>query len=130
MCALGGHTYSLRFSSLLDRELARVAIAKHRVHNEKAARTDRRRRLIRYLAPPLLSKPHAKSCVPPQVAIRVPALGLREIRMADKVRAFIHNALQAAVWKIAIRNICKAIEQLDDQITDLVTRVKKLEGKS
>ena len=116
-------------------ELARVAIAKHRVHNEKAARTDRRRRLIRYLAPPLLSKPHAKSCVPPQVAIRVPALGLREIRMADKVvrlnvRAFIHNARQAAVWKIAIRDICKAIEQLDDQITDLVTRVKKLEGKS
>lgn len=62
-------------------------------------------------------------------------MGLREIRMADKVvrlniRAFIHNARQAAVWKIAIRDICKAIEQLDDQITDLVTRVKKLEGKS
>jgi hypothetical protein len=55
--------------------------------------------------------------------------------MADKVvrlnvRAFIHNALQAAFWKIAIRDICKAIEQLDDQITDLVTRVKKLEGES
>ncbi len=46
------------------------------------------------------------------------------------VAFFIHNARQAAVWKIAIRNICKAIEQLDDQITDLVTRVKKLEGKS
>ena len=51
--------------------------------------------------------------------------------MADKVvrlnvRAFIHNARQAAVWKIAIRDICKAIEQLDDQITDLVTRVKRL----
>jgi ubiquinone biosynthesis protein UbiJ len=55
--------------------------------------------------------------------------------MADKVvrlniRAFIHKARQAAVWKIAIRDICKAIEQLDDQIADLVTRVKKLEVKS
>src|SRR5258706_13088621 len=66
---------------------------------------------------------------------RVPALGLREIRMADRVvrlnvRAFIHNARQAAVWKIALRHICKAIEQLDGQITNLLTRVKKLEGKS
>src|SRR5258707_12208608 len=80
---------------------------------------------------PLLSKPHAKSCVPPQVAIRVPALGLREIRMADKVvrlnvRAFIHNARQAPVWKIALPDICKAIEQLDDQITDLASHSKKL----
>jgi hypothetical protein len=55
--------------------------------------------------------------------------------MADKVvrlnvRAFIHNALQAAFWKLATRDISKAIEQLDDQITDLATSVKKLEGKS
>ena len=53
--------------------------------------------------------------------------------MADKVvrlnvRAFIHNARQAAVWKIAIRDICKAIEQLDDQITDLVTASKNLKA--
>lgn len=35
------------------------------------------------------------------------------------VRYFTHNAKQASDWKEAIAELCKAIEQLSDDITDL-----------
>jgi hypothetical protein len=35
------------------------------------------------------------------------------------VRHHTHNAKMANDWKEAVREICKAIEQLDDRITEL-----------
>jgi len=50
--------------------------------------------------------------------------------MADKVRQNVRyatqNARQASDWKTAIRELCGAIEQLDDQIADLA---KRIDGK-
>jgi hypothetical protein len=49
--------------------------------------------------------------------------------MADEVRLNVRyitqNARQAADPKRAIDELCKAVEQLDDQISDLAKRIDK-----